>query len=54
MSVHAALVDRFELRLKQVNPQYESLQYDISDLVSCCNAMCGHRIVNLCELLESC
>ncbi len=39
IGVHAALVDRFEMRLKQVNPQYESLQYDISDLVSRCNAM---------------
>ena len=35
IGVHAALVDRFEMRLKQVNPQFESLQYDISDLVSC-------------------
>ena len=39
MALHAALVDRFEFRLKQVNPQFASLQYDVSDLVSCCNAM---------------
>jgi hypothetical protein len=29
----AALVERFELRLKQVNPQLAALQYDVSDLV---------------------